>query len=509
MQQRAILDGTPSTLAGIIFLHRISSPRFAGSSVSAVSALRRLCDAQASTSQIKVLTTFWDAVEESEGRRREAELRNMPMLLKDLLDNGSTLQRAPDSKSGKKDVIATLLEIRDEDYDLSWISETIPGAFPKFSDQPTKTTLPFHLSNNGASTGSIPLDDRRPPTPLPQLFELERATLAIREAALKSREGMLQIRENDLLKELERQRLAAAGEQARLQQKFEARLDEERASFAIALAAERKQRDELDEQIQAFKHLLEKRVRLSAAKDKELADMAEVVSDTIAFSERRRQAQLHQIGAVHETDLYFHMYQDLVEISSAFMSTHVMATMVAAIKAEESGDDFDKSPIVAQLTSQDKEIVATEADFHIIRPCCDPIAYLTNCSWKGFEWASQATDLGSTTRGIRFRVDCGSQPHLGLYQVQGKGGRDSHGSFTLSGTFDVSQAHDNGRMTLWGMKQYADRAYPFELRAIPRGLAGVCDEEGDGQKVKAFWGAKHYLEDNSMQRRYIRLWKEL
>jgi hypothetical protein len=503
IRQRAILDGNLSTLAGVIYLHRISSPRFAGSSVSAVSALRQLCDAQATACRLTILTTFWDAVEDGEGRRRESELRTVPGLLNNLLDNGSTLQRAPDTRSGKKDVIATLLGIGHE-RDLHGANA---GAFYRTSPKlPGRTTtkLPLHTSNGGApttATSSIPSNVELPPNFSPQLLELERATLAMREDAIKSRERMLEIRENDLIKDLERQRLAAAGDQARLQQRFEARIDEERAAFQIALAAEQKQRSELDEQIQAFRKLLGKQRKLDKAKDMELHDMAQTVSDTIAFTDRRKQEQLRQIGATHETMLYLHVYLDLIEISGSYTATISTKYMLAYTRSE---DEAEK--VLAAYKINNKELTATEISFHLTLPCCNPIDYLTGCTWRGGEWASGTTDLDEI-EGIVFCLNQTSSSRPGLYRFTAEGGRDSHGYFTMAGTLDVSQAHDNGRMALQGTKQYADRSYPLELRVVPRGLVGVCDDTGDDHKVRAFWGASHYLEDVDVERRFIRLWK--
>ncbi|KAJ8472795.1 hypothetical protein ONZ45_g16529 [Pleurotus djamor] len=61
------------TLSGIIYLHRISDNRMAGTPLQNLQVFRKLCGAPA-LSNVILTTTFWDQVDDATGRLREAEL---------------------------------------------------------------------------------------------------------------------------------------------------------------------------------------------------------------------------------------------------------------------------------------------------------------------------------------------------------------------------------------------------------------------------------------------------
>lgn len=327
IEQRSILDGLPNTLSGIVYLHRISSPRFSGSSVGALAALKTLCGGNAGASRIQFLTTFWDEVQEHDGRSREADLRSVSTILKDLLDKGSTLQRTPDSALGKKAVLATILTSGDQIEMPSVHLAKVPRPWPELSSEvASNISLPSRnkaaMENGVESYIARPISPKagrhnlatsdvsvntRSLSPLPPSFEQERAALALREDSLKCREDMVRVRELALTSDIERQRLGTVAEHAGMQKTFEQRLSKERAAFQSALSTERNHRTELDAQIRVLRSLHHAQAKMCEAKDRELEAMSKTVADAIFLADRQKQDRLRTIGADHETMMHFHL----------------------------------------------------------------------------------------------------------------------------------------------------------------------------------------------------------
>ncbi|KAJ6537016.1 P-loop containing nucleoside triphosphate hydrolase protein, partial [Mycena capillaripes] len=77
-------------LNGLIYLQRISDPRFGGQSVRNLRMFRELCGTDC-YKNVVVLTTFWDEVNETQGAMREAQLKSK--FFKALVDGGARFMR--------------------------------------------------------------------------------------------------------------------------------------------------------------------------------------------------------------------------------------------------------------------------------------------------------------------------------------------------------------------------------------------------------------------------------
>ncbi|KAL2076155.1 hypothetical protein VTL71DRAFT_1098 [Oculimacula yallundae] len=83
-------DGT--FLQGIIYIHRIKSPRMQGSAMKNMRIFRKLCG-DAAFGNVLLATTFWDMVTQSEGEARELELKNSKEFWADMIAKGSEVVR--------------------------------------------------------------------------------------------------------------------------------------------------------------------------------------------------------------------------------------------------------------------------------------------------------------------------------------------------------------------------------------------------------------------------------
>ncbi|KAF8164269.1 P-loop containing nucleoside triphosphate hydrolase protein, partial [Mycena galopus ATCC 62051] len=77
-------------LNGLIYLQRISDPRFGGQSMRNLRMFKELCGTD-SYRNVVVLTTFWDEVNETKGATREAQLKSK--FFKALVDGGARFMR--------------------------------------------------------------------------------------------------------------------------------------------------------------------------------------------------------------------------------------------------------------------------------------------------------------------------------------------------------------------------------------------------------------------------------
>ncbi|KAJ7511404.1 lipoxygenase [Mycena galericulata] len=77
-------------LNGIVYLQRISDPRFGGQAARNLRMFQELCGA-GSYKNVVILTAFWDRVERKEGRKREQQLKSQ--FLKDLVAGGARFMR--------------------------------------------------------------------------------------------------------------------------------------------------------------------------------------------------------------------------------------------------------------------------------------------------------------------------------------------------------------------------------------------------------------------------------
>ncbi|KAF7369651.1 G domain-containing protein [Mycena venus] len=77
-------------LNGLIYLHRISDPRFGGQSARNLRMFKELCGAQ-NYKNVVILTTFWSQVDKSQGPRREEQLRSQ--FFRPLVEGGARCMR--------------------------------------------------------------------------------------------------------------------------------------------------------------------------------------------------------------------------------------------------------------------------------------------------------------------------------------------------------------------------------------------------------------------------------
>ncbi|KAF9058616.1 hypothetical protein BDP27DRAFT_1240552 [Rhodocollybia butyracea] len=82
--------GANRKLNGIVYLQRISDPRFGGLNRRTLRMLKKLCGTDRYTN-IVVLTTFWDILSKQEGEERERHIRNN--FFRELLEGGAAYMR--------------------------------------------------------------------------------------------------------------------------------------------------------------------------------------------------------------------------------------------------------------------------------------------------------------------------------------------------------------------------------------------------------------------------------
>jgi hypothetical protein len=118
-------------LSGILYFHRIVDPRMSGAAMKNGRMFRKLCGHNA-LKNVFLVTTHWDAVEQSIGESREAELRQH--FWKDMIDAGAEVFRFNRTKSSAFDILQRLvpkkpvvLQLQEEMKDGATIGETSVG----------------------------------------------------------------------------------------------------------------------------------------------------------------------------------------------------------------------------------------------------------------------------------------------------------------------------------------------------------------------------------------------
>jgi hypothetical protein len=97
-------------LSGIIFLHRISDPRLAGSGRRNLMMFKKLCGEKAYQSVV-LATSMWSKVTEEEGERREKELIETPEFWGHMYQKGSQVFRYLNTRESGLDLVKQILEL--------------------------------------------------------------------------------------------------------------------------------------------------------------------------------------------------------------------------------------------------------------------------------------------------------------------------------------------------------------------------------------------------------------
>ncbi|KAJ3887090.1 P-loop containing nucleoside triphosphate hydrolase protein [Lentinula edodes] len=102
-------------LNGLIYLHRMSDPRFGGQASRNLKMFRNLCGPSAYRN-IVVLTTFWDRVSAEEGLMREEQLKST--FFSDIVAGGARFMRHDRTAQSAREVIAHILTLSPTDVQI-------------------------------------------------------------------------------------------------------------------------------------------------------------------------------------------------------------------------------------------------------------------------------------------------------------------------------------------------------------------------------------------------------
>ena len=97
-------------LAGLLYFHRITDNRMAGTPLNNLHLFEKLCGREFST--IALTTTMWDEVDQAVGEQREKELREI--YWKTMIDRGSTVKRFLSTPASAFDVLRPILDRANE-----------------------------------------------------------------------------------------------------------------------------------------------------------------------------------------------------------------------------------------------------------------------------------------------------------------------------------------------------------------------------------------------------------
>ncbi|KAK1750450.1 P-loop containing nucleoside triphosphate hydrolase protein, partial [Echria macrotheca] len=89
-QLLAALYNSKTRLAGIIYLHRITDPRFSGTAVKNLEILKKICG-PSNFDSVAIVMNMWDTIDTNTATQRESELRDT--FWAPMLNGGSTLHR--------------------------------------------------------------------------------------------------------------------------------------------------------------------------------------------------------------------------------------------------------------------------------------------------------------------------------------------------------------------------------------------------------------------------------
>ena len=93
-------------LSGILYLHRISDNRMAGTRLKSLRVFRKLCGND-SLDKVYLTTTMWDEVESSVGERRLNELKTV--YWKTIIDKGAQIARCKSSDDSPRRLVRQIV----------------------------------------------------------------------------------------------------------------------------------------------------------------------------------------------------------------------------------------------------------------------------------------------------------------------------------------------------------------------------------------------------------------
>ncbi|KAJ3924517.1 MAG: hypothetical protein NXY57DRAFT_875764, partial [Lentinula lateritia] len=102
-------------LNGLIYLHRMSDPRFGGQASRNLKMFQNLCGPNA-YGNIVVLTTFWDRVSAEEGLTREEQLKST--FFSNIVAGGARFMRHDRTAQSAREVIAHILTLSPTDVQI-------------------------------------------------------------------------------------------------------------------------------------------------------------------------------------------------------------------------------------------------------------------------------------------------------------------------------------------------------------------------------------------------------
>ncbi|KAF5329416.1 hypothetical protein D9619_009143 [Psilocybe cf. subviscida] len=123
------------TLAGVIYLHRISDFRMGGISTRNFKMFRQLCG-ESTLENVVIVTNMWSEVSENVGAARETELASEDLFFRPALSKGAQIHRHDNTHASAHAIIARIVdnhplplqiqrELVDEKMD---VSDTVAGA---------------------------------------------------------------------------------------------------------------------------------------------------------------------------------------------------------------------------------------------------------------------------------------------------------------------------------------------------------------------------------------------
>ncbi|KIW68353.1 hypothetical protein PV04_04306 [Phialophora macrospora] len=100
-------------LSGLIYLHRIIDPRISGTARSNMRLFRELCGSD-NLHQVVLATTFWAAVDDELGQRREAQLLEDPKFWKPMAEKGSKAFRLKQDRGECLQILSHIAQKNDK-----------------------------------------------------------------------------------------------------------------------------------------------------------------------------------------------------------------------------------------------------------------------------------------------------------------------------------------------------------------------------------------------------------